>query len=81
MMRQAVLNEYTNRLATMSGFTAIGGDKAKEYALKELDTCFGEGAKKRYSIIHLLDKHGRLPSRWNVEDEENLREEMKKAIR
>lgn len=80
MMQEALRLEYQERLSQMLSFLAIGGEKAKKFALEELDRMYGKNRDILYSIMHLLDEHGRSPRRWLTEDEKAFRQQLQDKI-
>lgn len=77
LIRKGLCAQQAEALSRCFAFVGVGGEEARKYS-KEVAKQVFDG---RYSVSHLLDEHFRQPSCWRTEDEENLKVELKEALR
>lgn len=77
LIRKGLCAQQAEALSRCFAFVGVGGEEARKYSKETAKQVF-DG---RYSVSHLLDEHFRYPSCWRTEDEENLKAELKEALR
>jgi len=79
LIRDAAYTEQSYAIRNCFSFVGVGGKKAIEYSRKRFEEIFDEN--ERCSVMHFLDKYGRIPFTYMAEDEEEFRKQAKERIK
>lgn len=77
-LRNGMYRAYYKAIHDCFVFANVGGDDVAEYSKKMFKEYFGNDD---VCIMNFLDKFGRIPNSWLVEDEENFRKEGKEIMK
>ena len=77
-LKNGMYQAYYKAIHDCFVFSNVGGTEAAEYSKKMFKEYFGDD---EVCIMNFLDKFGRVPNGWLVEDEEKFRKEGKEIIK
>lgn len=77
LLRQGLYKELMYAIGDAFALIGVGGEEATKYSRERAKQVFGG----KYEVIHLLDKHLRVPSHWLTEEVEQFKTELKEALK
>ena len=72
LIRDAIYAKYIKSINDCFLFAGVGGKKAEEFSREKFKKLFG---KKEYAIMNLLDKYGKRPNWYKVNEEKEFRKQ------
>jgi len=77
-MYRATYQSHCMAIRDCFSFVGAGGDEAMKYSREQFKKIFDE--KERTCVMQFLDKYGRVPSSYQLKDEEEFRQQAKEVI-
>lgn len=76
LLHQGLYKELMYTIGDAFALVGVGGEEAAKYSKERAKQVFGG----KYEIVHLLDKHLRVPSHWLSEEVDQFDAELKEAL-
>ncbi|GEM_PF-4333676 len=78
IIREAVNNEFAEAICRLFLLAGVGGDEAIKYSREQFKKYFS--GSHRTAVIQFLDKHGKVPSSYSAETDDEFRRQIQEKL-